>query len=106
RALSAGLWRDVSLVWKPAERSEELYLETLGISEERAQLRLFFRGYFDAHTAEYELDISGQGTKSAFRHRERVFFEAGQIVFEVDNPQLWWPRGRGEAHLYAVTVCL
>lgn len=106
RALSAGLWRDVSLVWKPAERLEELYLETLGISEERAQLRLFFRGHFDSCTAEYELDIGGQGTQSAFQHRERVFFEAGQIVFFADNPQLWWPRGRGEAHLYAVTVRL
>jgi Beta-galactosidase/beta-glucuronidase len=106
RTLSVGLWRDVSIVWKAKERLEELYLETLGISDEKAQLRLFFRGNFVSRLSTYEIEISGQGSQTSFHRKERVFFEAGQIVFHVESPQLWWPRGRGEAHLYDVTVRL
>jgi beta-mannosidase len=106
RALSAGLWRDVSIIWKPIERLEELYLETLLLTDERAQLRLFYRGHFASLDAIYEVEVIGKGTQTSFHQRERVFFEAGQLVFFADNPQLWWPRGRGEAHLYDVTVHL
>ena len=106
RALSAGLWRDVALQWKPIEGLEEIYLETLESTFSAALLRLFFRGHFQDYAANYEIEINGQGTQSSFFRKERVFFEAGQIIISVDDPQLWWPRGRGEAHLYDVTVRL
>lgn len=106
RALSAGLWRDVSLVWQPAERLEEVFLETLSCNQESAVLRLFYRGHFNYFDGDYSLEIEGHGTKSTFHHRQKVLFEAGQCILNIGRPELWWPHGRGDAHLYEVTVRL
>ncbi|HZP84542.1 MAG TPA: hypothetical protein VFB21_23105, partial [Chthonomonadaceae bacterium] len=73
------------------------------------QARLVLR--FQAHLADlldthYEIEIEGRCGESQFARRERILFEAGRIVFHVADPQRWWPRGRGPAALYDVTVRL
>ena len=61
RALSAGMWRPVKLVFKPAERLEEVYLHTPKFFENGdAYQRLTFRAHFEPHPADaWELLIEG-----------------------------------------------
>jgi beta-mannosidase len=113
RALSAGLWRGVSLRFKPAERLDDLYLETQSSNESAARLVLHFRTRLGNTLSDnYEIEMEGACGDSRFAHRQRVTFEAGKLPhlgtapLIVPIPRLWWPRGRGEASLYDVAVRL
>jgi beta-mannosidase len=113
RALSAGLWRAVTLCYKPVERLEELYLETQAADENSARLILHYQTRVANPIRDtYEIEVEGTCGESSFLRRQRVTFDAGKLPsmglppLVVQNPRLWWPRGRGEAHLYDITVRL
>ena len=109
RALSAGLWRPVKLRFRPAERLEEVYLETLSISEDRrvARLMLHYQARIagDAQDA-CEVQLAGRCGESAFSERRPMLFQAGAFSFDLEGPALWWPRGRGEPNLYQCRATL
>ena len=50
--------------------------------------------------------IDGKCGDSHFNERKRIYFSAGQVIFDIDQPLLWWPKGRGDPNLYQVTVRL
>jgi beta-mannosidase len=110
RAVSAGLWRSVFLVLRPIERIEHLLLRSMVAGEDAATLMFHYRARLagaDPRYQSYEIEIEGSCGESRFIHREKVLFEAGVVkAIKVPQPHLWWPRGRGEQNLYAVTVRL
>jgi len=111
RAVSAGLWRPVSLLLKKKVRIDSAYLFTQSVSEGRdeATLRLSY-----STTAEpvpfgrYVLEVEGVCGDSTFKAKSLVHCpKAGHINWiRVRNPKLWWPRGYGEQSLYDVTATL
>ena len=109
RALSAGLWRPVSLRFRPAERLEDVYLETLSLGEDRrvARLTLHYQARIAGDAQDtYEIQLTGRCGTSAFSERRRMLFQAGAFSFNLEEPALWWPRGRGEPNLYHCRVVL
>lgn len=105
RALSAGLWRPVTLRHLPAERLDWVWLETQDIAADAssATLALHYRAIIDALPASaYSLRVSGSSGQATFEYSHVLLFEAGSVNFRVPSPQLWWPRGRGEPNLYDV----
>jgi beta-mannosidase len=109
RAVSAGIWRDVSLQAVPAEGWRELYLHTLELSDrgETARLRLTYSARaVEFYRERWEIEITGQCGEHSFQEKRRIFFSSGQIAFQVHQPRLWWPKGRGEPNLYRVSVSL
>jgi beta-mannosidase len=113
RALSAGLWRAVSLRYKPMERLEELYLETQAADKNSARLILHYQARVDSPIRDnYEIEVEGRCGNSSFQRRHRLTFDAGKLPalglppLVVQNPHLWWPRGRGQANLYNISVRL
>jgi beta-mannosidase len=109
RAISCGLWRPVRLRHLPVERIEDVFLETRSLTADRrhAQLSMHYRVRTqDSPTDPYELEVEGVCGDSRFSRRHRLTFVAGKIRIGVDEPRLWWPRGRGEPNLYDVTVRL
>jgi len=107
RVLSAGIWRPVRVEYWPDERLGEIYLATTDASEARATCALWYSVIgTDTNRARYEVAIDGVCGDSSFSARERLLGPAGQISFGVDNPRLWWPRGRGQANLYEVRIRL
>jgi beta-mannosidase len=110
RALSAGLWRPVSLVYKPVERFETLYLETLSANENAARVVLHYGLKIEDPIADnYEIEVEGRCGDSTFSRRQKMTFGAGKLpslgspTLLIENPRLWWPHGWGEANLYDVT---
>ena len=105
RALSAGLWRGVSLVFRPVERLETVYLRTISANAKVAQMILHFEAQLNPD-AKYEIEVAGVCGDSTFSRLERALFRAGRLKIEMKNPLLWWPKNRGAAHLYQITVRL
>ncbi len=114
RAVSAGIWRPVHIRFLPKERLETVYLETLSISGDGswAQLQLHYRARLDGPThaqdgrPRYALEVEGACGASRFAASAPLLFDVGRVGVGVPSAALWWPKGRGEAALYDVTVRL
>jgi beta-mannosidase len=108
RALSAGIWRPVTIRFKPHTRIDDVFLMTQSIYDDHTLARLYCRYQvaMQDKNAEYTFTITGRCGDSLFTQQMPVLFNAGFINFEVTNPQLWWPRDRGQANLYAVECTL
>lgn len=110
RAVSAGLWRPVSLRFLPRERIQNTCLFTTSLAADHAAAGLVLS--LQVHSAgdfardRYEVALNGRCGDSAFSLRRRLHFNAARFDLHVVNPRLWWPRGRGTANLYDVTVTL
>lgn len=110
RAVSAGIWRSVSIQFLPKERIENLYLETISLSPDRqdARLRLNYSTTLKPSALDtFEISIEGSSGDASFSIARTVHFpKSGQIFFNVKNPRPWWPRGAGLPELYNVKVTL
>jgi beta-mannosidase len=112
RIVSAGIWRPVSIQFKPKERIEEVYLQTASITcdDGEAELLCNYSIQSECIPADgYELQIQGEcgdSKSSKFSVGKRLTFTAGGFRFKVQNAKLWWPEGRGDPNLYSVKVSL
>ncbi len=108
RALSAGIWRSVELVFHGPYEILDAYVQTIAADDKQARLALFFQlGMPPAALMEnLSLRLSGACKNSQFEFLSAVRFSSGALSngFHVPNPELWWPRGYGEAHLYEATL--
>ncbi|TVQ23190.1 MAG: hypothetical protein EA382_10635 [Spirochaetaceae bacterium] len=122
--VSAGIWRPVSLVIRPATRIADVYLNTQVIRDDSVVLGCSWS------IATPDIDL--RAYRGVFRLRERgdgagagsggdVRAGAGRVVHELEFPvnfvagrfttrvprsdvELWWPRGYGEPVLYDAEV--
>jgi beta-mannosidase len=106
RAVSAGVWRPVSLEYLPPARIESLYLRTLSVdtAANAATLALHYRTTVDGPG--YMLAVEGTCGASTFAAEVPLWFAAGRATISLADARLWWPYGYGEAALYDVTVRL
>lgn len=108
RAVSAGLWRDVSLEALPPARIEESYLYILKAKDlQNPELAFFYRvsvGEGSVHG--WRLSVDGECGDSRFHQETELWFTTGKLFFRLENPRLWWPVGRGPQDRYTVTVRL
>ena len=109
RALSAGLWRPVTIELRPPVRINWLYLTNTEITSDHSSASMMLRYDLDLPHGlvdSYELRIRGRCGHSSFGARASLLFRSGQLLVDVPDPVLWWPRGRGTASLYEVQVDL
>jgi beta-mannosidase len=107
RLVSAGIWRPVSIIRRPAIRFTQVYLYTRSVSETAAHLTLFYEVELQREQADaFKVDVIGECEGHTFSAQSRVWGKCCRIDFTVDNPKLWWPKGYGEQSLYDVTVSL
>ena len=109
RALSAGIWRPVTLHFRPVEHLAQVYLETLRLSGgyEQAYLQLHVDSTIALSPGDiYDLVLQARCGASVIETRHRMLFQAGTYDLRVSSPWLWWPQGRGMANLYACEVAL
>ena len=113
RAVSAGLWKPVTLEFRPKERILSYYLTTTGIWEGGAELLLKARVKTDRDNVR-ELRLTVHGEYKDEKGAVRSVFDASDGLFSVNyafsvivpDPKLWWPAGYGEPCLYDVTLTL
>ncbi len=108
RLVSAGLWRSVELRVLPPIRIRDVNYFTARINGTSAtvytdiQASMPFEQYSHA-IAHIRLERNGQ---VAYEGRQRIFSPAFRFTFTVQNADLWWPRGLGEAALYDAHLTL
>lgn len=107
RALSAGLWRSVSLEVQDPARIEQVYIATRAADENHAELAVTYQLALPYDMlGRAVLTLSGRCGDSRFEAAERLRFAAGALDVSVPRPALWWPAGYGGQPLYEVTAAL
>jgi len=113
RAVSAGLWKPVTLEFRPKERISSYYLATTGIWEGGAELLLKARVKTDRDDVrELKMSIHGEckdekgSIISGFDAETGLFSVNHAFSVNVTDPKLWWPAGYGDPCLYDVTLTL
>ncbi|MEZ5277829.1 MAG: hypothetical protein R3F07_15720 [Opitutaceae bacterium] len=110
RVVSAGIWRGVSIQVIPATRFRSVYLATTSVDASRRAAQLLVR--WDLAAADWPGDDGSvrltvatlDGKKTVCDRRFPVLSGHGRILCDLEDIDLWWPRGSGEANLYAVRL--
>jgi beta-mannosidase len=107
RFLSAGMWRDVSVIWEPETRLSEVYYAVLSADAKKARLRISYRFATDSVYLEgFRVSVRGSCGSSSFSGEWPAKFVSGAVELELESPRLWWPRGYGAPDLYRVSFQL
>lgn len=107
RLVSAGIWRDVRLEFRPKIRIENIYLNTVFAKQDLAgtcfhyELKLPVERY-----GKCRIEIIGKCEDHTFSFTYPVTYKAATKFPYINNPKLWWPNGMGKQNLYDVTVTL
>ena len=107
RFISAGIYRPVTLEYRPAQHFEEVFLSTPEIAPDGsfANMYLHYKILGDLYTPR-TIKVEMACEDSAVTHEFTPLFIAGRHKFTIENPKLWHPKGRGPANLYDVTITL
>lgn len=131
-----GMWRGARVEVVKKTHIERPYLYTKSISENKAVLSFAAEIFVDSHSLKYKMHPWGNALLSrgmpsnqlipVDNHTLKVeFWNQGRLAFsqtiplqifkgrtwiheefEIENPQLWWPNGMGDPHLYDVKLSL
>lgn len=109
RAVSAGIWRDVTLYYEPIYKFNYIHFETLKVDNGNANINM----YYDVSVPNVKLfsqiicRIEGRCDESEFCVENKgLLCGAGKVSFEIPNAKLWWPKNYGEPNLYNIKVTL
>ena len=105
RAVSAGLWRDVTLDIREVYAFRYLYFATTKLSGNDADVTFLYDSDVpDAYackklTCNIRVSCGGSQVTHSFKGRN-----TGKTVFKIPNAKLWWPKPYGEPNLYDAEV--
>ncbi|CAM3131070.1 glycoside hydrolase family 2 protein [Chryseobacterium flavum] len=101
RLVTAGIWKEVKLIFWNTAKIENIKVEQRNISDKKADLYIHASIFADKE-GEYAISANGK--------TEAVHLKRGQnqvnIPFNIRNPKLWQPNGWGDPHLYTLKIAL
>jgi len=103
RLVSGGIWRDVYLLEKPAERIENVFAYTRHISKAAGTASIIFHYnlIIDSDLLKgYKIKVRGKCGESEFSAESDLWFTAGKLQAKVLNCKLWQPHNYGLPNLY------
>ncbi len=107
RAVSAGIWRSISLRPIAENAIDQLYLWTISASQDHVNLGFSIRFRLsDFRCDDLRLIFTGVCGEATFQYEWFPEFSADHGVIPIEHPCLWWPAGYGEPNLYTVTTQL
>lgn len=105
RAVSAGIWRDVSLIERDKYRFKYVNFTLRDLS---GKVRMCYDTAMDAKYAfrDTKLIVKGKCEDSEFEHTAIRRVNSGRVEFNIPNIKLWWPKHYGKPNLYDITVTI
>ena len=102
RAILGGIWRSVNLLVKGEFEIDQLYCYT----DYRDGIGKISVCYDLIAPPSKDLSVELIAKHGDFETscRNKMVYKAGSLSVDVENPELWWPYGYGDASLYNVTV--
>jgi len=99
RFVTCGIWRPITLKTWNKSRIVDVYTSTIEIENENAKM-----------LTQIEIEVATAGDYivviDSLKYREKL--SSGSNIlnyhFEIENPELWWCNGHGNAHLYSQNV--
>jgi beta-mannosidase len=101
RLVTSGVWRPVVLRSADQARIEDVFVETISIANDKAQLR----GFVEVQVLEegvYDLSLTADGETEAFETKVNLSpgLQLVPLQFDLLQPKLWWSNGLGDPYLY------
>ena len=101
RFVTCGIWQPVYLYQPEEVDIRNVAITTIGVSEDNAIMNLDFdyslgSGNYELRLIDTETNVHLIDTVVDFEVEKGRF----QQRFNIENPQLWWPNGMGNQHLY------
>ena len=108
RTVSAGLWKDVSVVYKNKNRIEESCFKMFQCVEDSyAVMRFKTRIHTNVgNLRRFTLKIEGKCEDSEFISETKLVSVNNINHVNITNPKLWWPVNYGNPNLYSVKITL
>ncbi len=105
RAVSAGLWKPVTVEYVPKSRIEDVFIWPYSLSPGHADMRC----RISVKTEEDDISgfsyrVEGKCGGSAFRFERPLMSVDALDGFGFDGPRLWYPKNYGDPDLYDVCV--
>ena len=112
RVMSVGLWKSIRLENPAPERFRSVYISTL--RTDPAERTATFAACWDIEATGWPIDDSTVSLQVVGASSGNLLFEIffpvlsfhGQAICELENVDLWWPRGSGSACLYEIHLTL
>ncbi len=107
RIVSAGLWRGVRLETIPANRFRSVYVGTVETDAVKHTAKLMVDWNISANQLIHDLSVAVSITDSSRDIHTSVFpclGTHGRQYIDLNEIELWWPRGYGNAKLYDITL--
>jgi len=105
RLISAGIYRDIYLETRPKERLLEANLKTKALAGDYSDATQTVFYHLEAEVdSRCIIRVSGQCGEHSFCYERPAVTFAGTFDFKIENPLLWWPRGKGSPNLYKVKI--
>lgn len=108
RFVSSGIWRGIALVGHQAVKIADLQFTQLALTTAEASLR-FDLDFTVLTPGQYQLHLQCSA-RSELNQTVTLELAAGQQQFQwllqMQQPELWWPAGLGEAFLYPFSVTI
>jgi beta-mannosidase len=110
RAISAGLWKDVYLEMVPDCRFRDVYIATLSADAAKRSAKIWVK--LDVATQQWPLDqwtvrlsvAPSNGGAVVFEKQIPLLCAHSCQKIQLENIDLWWPRGYGDSPLYDVKL--
>ena len=102
RLVTSGIWRPVILAAWDEARIENLQIVQHEVSEEKATFTAVFEIDAEAKKNAVLSVINDDKVLATGKVQLQPGMKRYSVDFTIENPQLWWPNGLGEAHLYDI----
>lgn len=102
RAFVSGLWRDVTVEIQDPVRIDQTAWMVRNLTKDRAEMLVHFRvqaPFSRIGKSKLQLNVLRNGKAVATLVRDFNHYH-NAIYFNVDKPDLWWPKGMGDPALY------
>lgn len=106
RAVSAGIWKDVTLYEKPKIGINQIHYRTASVCHNTAKICFMWELDIPDNMLKGDMwvRICGKCGDSEFLVREKAYFKLGKAEIEIKNPKLWMPKGYGKANVYDTKI--
>ena len=103
---NVGIWKRVELIGWSDAKLQNAYVVTDNVDNEIAKMRLCL-GVESEAEGDYMVEIYVNGEKNSQKSiHHKGGFQNGNLTFEIEKPELWWPNEMGEQPLYVFGVLL
>lgn len=104
RLVTSGIWRPVQLIGFDYGKIENFQVIQKELTDQKATLEAIVE-FYAIREGNYDFVVYLDGQRYLSETRDLALgSNKVDLNFEISNPELWWPNGMGDQHLYEVEI--